>query len=146
MAKRIAGYAAQIVGEVQLDSSELILSKPNLRFGQLSADATFTLSAGGVTGAVTIKRDDTILLTSIDQLVMVINQALQTAGLRGQVSASTRDSRIVLSTVAHGSSANIQLSSANNVTTGELGFSNMTQAQSGDRRLSEPCSSTPSTT
>ena len=107
-------------------------------YGLLSSDLSFAVSVNGEPAkTVSVLKTTAQLNTQFDHLVYQINEAIRTAGLRGTVSASNRDGKLLLSTIARGLVApntpvSLTISAANLGTTSDLGLSNQTATSQND--------------
>ncbi|MEX0641054.1 MAG: hypothetical protein WD468_00055, partial [Pirellulales bacterium] len=91
--------------------------------GRLSGDATFTLSVEGIgTAAVVVPAASTSLNGTIDHLIVDVNNVLAGTIFAGQVTARRVGRKVSLVTVGLSRDTEMELTLANPVTVGELGF------------------------
>ena len=126
---RVWDYTTQQwVTTPQATPAEIVSSGPGPITGQLSADETLAISVNGTTYEITVTLASTEFNTTLDQLVTQINSALIAKGLGGSLTAEDSGGYIVFSTVAVGTSENLQITE----TSGNLlGFNGQTQIASG---------------
>ncbi len=114
---------AQVIGTVDLNSESLRESRPGLRFGQLSGDIEFWLrSDSGALKKISVTKSTTELNTSIDQLLYQINEQLRVQELRGKYLASRINNQILLSTIARGENAVLDVIQPNSFAVSDLGL------------------------
>ncbi len=118
--------------------AQIVGSKSAPTSGLLSGNLLFSLSFdnGATSTAISVTQDSTKLNTSFDHLIFQINQSIQTAGLRGKVAASNLDGKLILSTIAQGTSARLSVLAPNAIAINELGLT--VQSAQGQRDSSLP--------
>ncbi len=116
---QVWNFQSQQFEQEALDSpAEIIATLAAPTNGQLKGDFELSVAVNGATTFTSIKVlvSETLLNSQLSHLVFEINDAIRTAGLRGQLTASSRGGNLVFTTIARGAAASLQLKPLNQVT------------------------------